>query len=136
VVPYLLFRPEQFRSQNAGELAESACSFVSDDERQVNCWVEGLIYSFSGKIAWGTMNRQEAVAILREIFEACSELIDMNYVSLNPTDAQIRKTADDNELHIKCALDERLRRCILPILEKHQLKMKESKGSIIIYSPK
>jgi hypothetical protein len=98
--------------------------------------VEGLKYSFSGKTAWGTMNRQEAIALLREILEACSELFDMNYVSLNLADAQIRKSADDYELHIKSVLDERLRQCLTPILEKHQLRMKESKGSIIIYAPK
>jgi hypothetical protein len=98
--------------------------------------VEGLKYSLSSKTARGTMNRQEAIALLREILEACNELIDMNYVSLNPADAQIRKSANDNELHIKCTLDERLRQCLSPILEKHKLKMKESKGTIIIYSPK
>ena len=98
--------------------------------------MEGLKYNLDGKIAWGTMNRQEAIALLREIIEACSELIEMNYVSLNPADARIRKGVDDYELHVKWVLDERLRQCLTPILEKHQLSMKESKGSIIIYAPK
>jgi hypothetical protein len=98
--------------------------------------VEGLKYSFSGKTAWGTMNRQEAIALLREILEACRGLIEMNYVSLNLAGAQIRKSADDYELHVKWVLDERLRQCLTPILEEHQLSMKESKGSIIIYAPK
>ena len=98
--------------------------------------MEGLIYHFGGKNAWGTMNRQEAIALLREILEACRGLIEMNYASLNLADAQIRKSADDYELHIKWVLDERLRLCLTPILEKHQLKIRESKGSIIIYAPK
>jgi archaellum biogenesis ATPase FlaH len=98
--------------------------------------VEGLKYSFGGKTAWGTMNRQEAIALLREILEACRGLIEMNYVSLDLADAQIRKSADYYELHVKWVLDERLRQCLTPILEKHQLSMKESKGSIIIYAPK
>ena len=81
------------------------------------------------------MNRQEAVAVLREVLEACQDIMDMNYVSLNPSDAKIRKKSYDYELHIKCVLNSSLKRCLTPILEKHQLRMKELSGAIIIYTP-
>jgi hypothetical protein len=81
------------------------------------------------------MNRQEAAAVLREVLEACQDLVDMNYVSLNPSDAKIRKKTDNYELYIKCVLDNSLKRCLTPILEKHQLRMKELSGAISIYTP-
>jgi hypothetical protein len=82
------------------------------------------------------MNRPEATTVLREILEACRELVEMNYVSLNPSDARIRKSSDDYELYIKCTLNGPLRLCLAPILEKHQLRMKELSGAISIYTPK
>ena len=81
------------------------------------------------------MNRQEAATVLREVLEACKDLVDMNYISLNPSDAKIRKNADSYELYIKCILDNPLKRCLTPILEKHQLRMKELSGAISIYTP-
>jgi hypothetical protein len=82
------------------------------------------------------MNRQEATAVLREIVEACRELTDINYVSLNLSDAQIRKDSDGYELYIKCDLSSSLKRCLTPILEKRQLRLKELNGAIVIYTPK
>ncbi len=81
------------------------------------------------------MNRQEAVAVLREVLEACQDLMDVNFVSLNPSDAKIRKNSDSYELQIKCVLNSSLERCLTPILEKHQLRMKELSGAISIYTP-
>lgn len=82
------------------------------------------------------MNRQEAIMVLREILEAYRDLIEMNYVSLSSSESQIHKGSNGCELHIKCTLNDRLRQCLTPILEKHQLRMKESNGSVIIYTPK
>ena len=93
-------------------------------------------YNFRGKAHGGTMNRREATAVLREIIEACCELIEMNYVSLKPSEAQIRKNSNDYELYIRCILTNSLRQCIVPILEKHRLRMKELDGAISIYTPK
>jgi hypothetical protein len=82
------------------------------------------------------MDRQEATAVLREILAACRELIEVNYVSLNPSDAQIRSNSGDYELYIKSTLTEPLRKCMIPILEKHQLRLKKLAGAICIYTPK
>ncbi len=82
------------------------------------------------------MNRQEATTVLREILDACRENIEVNYVSLNPSNAQVRRNSGDYELYIKSVLNEPLRKCLAPILEKHGLKMKELPGAICIYTPK
>ncbi len=81
------------------------------------------------------MNRQEATAVLREVLEACQNLLDLNYVSLNPSNAKIRREPENYELQIKCVLNSSLERCLTPILEKHKLKMKELSGAISIYTP-
>jgi hypothetical protein len=81
------------------------------------------------------VNRKEAVSVLREILEACQDLMYLNYVSLNYSDAKIRKNSDGYELYIKCDLNSSLRRCVTPILESHQLRMKELSGAISIYTP-
>ena len=81
------------------------------------------------------MNRQEVIIVLREVIKTCGDVIDLNYILLNPSAAQIRKNARDYELLIKCIPTDLLRRCFAPILEKHKLRMKESKDSVIIYTP-
>jgi hypothetical protein len=80
------------------------------------------------------MNREVAVAVLREILVSCRELIETNYLNLKPSDANIRKKYDDYELHIKLVLSDPVRQCIEPILEKHKLSVRESKDIVIIYS--
>jgi hypothetical protein len=80
------------------------------------------------------MNRQTATAVLREILEACRGLIETNYLSLEPSDARIRKNSDF-ELQIKLSLTDVVRRCIDPVLEKYKLSIKESRGIVTIYSP-
>jgi len=81
------------------------------------------------------MNRQEASTVLREILEACREKVEISYVSLNPSKAKTHKNSSDYELYIKCSLNTLLRQCLAPILEKHQLIMKELSGAINIYTP-
>jgi hypothetical protein len=73
------------------------------------------------------MNRSEATAVLRELLDACNGLILTSCVFLAPVGSE------NYNLHIKCALDETLRRCALAVCEKHKLKMKETGGTVIIY---
>ncbi len=80
------------------------------------------------------MKRQIATAVLREILVSCRELIEMNYVNLKRSDAKIRKSHDDYELHIKLTLTDSVRRCIDPILEKYRLSVREYKDIAVIYS--
>lgn len=82
------------------------------------------------------MNRQEATSVLREVLKDCSDFISMDFVSITDSTAQIRMKSTGYELYIKCAPSNGLKQCVIPILEKHQLKMAELKDAIIIYKPK
>jgi hypothetical protein len=82
------------------------------------------------------VNRQEATSVLREVLKDCSDFISMDFVSITDSTAQIRMKSTGYELYIKCAPSNGLKQCVIPILEKHQLKMAELKDAIIIYKPK
>jgi hypothetical protein len=91
----------------------------------------GLILSKPTKQAMA-MDRKEATMVLREIMGECDGLLLMTCVSLSPT-APIRD--DSFELRIHCGINDYLRRCINTVLQKHQLSMKESNSSLVIYNP-
>ena len=82
------------------------------------------------------MNRQEATGVLREVLTACSDFVNINFFSITDSNTQIRMKSTGYEIHTKCVLCDSLRQCLTPILEKHQLKMVESKEAIVIYKPK
>jgi glycine cleavage system regulatory protein len=82
------------------------------------------------------VNRQEAIGVLREALEDCSDFIRMDFVSITDSTAQIRMKSTGYELYIKCAPSNGLKQCLTPVLETHQLKMAELKDAIIIYKPK
>ncbi|MGZ4851489.1 MAG: hypothetical protein ACXV2C_08945 [Candidatus Bathyarchaeia archaeon] len=76
------------------------------------------------------MNRAEALAVLHEILKVCKESVIMNSVSLdNPT---ISSTSKSYQIKINCAFDSTSKQCIAPILEKHELFLKESEGFAVI----
>jgi hypothetical protein len=76
------------------------------------------------------MDRAEALAVLHEILEVCKESITMNSVSLdNPL---ISSTSNSYRIKINCTLDGTSKLCIVPILKKHKLFLKESEGFIVI----
>jgi len=81
------------------------------------------------------MDRKEAVKVLREILSECDGSLSLSTVSISPI--ALTKTEDSSfELKINCALDDYLRKCIRPVLERHKLAMKESGGSFVIYRPR
>ncbi len=82
------------------------------------------------------MNRQEAASVLREVLNSCSDFLNCDFVSITDSTAQIRMKSTGYELYIKCAPNNGLKRCLAPILEKHQLEMAELKEAIIIYKHK
>ncbi len=82
------------------------------------------------------MDRQEATGVLREVVYACRDFISMDFVSITNSSAQIRMKSTGFEIYIKCAPNDVLKKCLMSILENHQLKMAELKEAIIIYRPK
>ncbi len=73
------------------------------------------------------MDRSEATAVLRELLDVCNGVIMTSCVFLAPVGSE------NYNLHIKCALDEPLRKCVLGVCEKHKLKMRETGGTVVIY---
>jgi len=81
------------------------------------------------------VNRREATGALREILNDCKDFVNMDFVSITDSKAQIRMKSTGYEIYIKCAPSIGLKQCLAPILEKHQLKMTELTKAIIIYKP-
>ena len=78
------------------------------------------------------MDRMEALAVLHEISEVCSDSVIMNSVSLdNPT---ISPAPRDYQIKIKCTLDSSSKQTIDSVLKKHKLFLKESEGFVVIQS--
>jgi hypothetical protein len=81
------------------------------------------------------VNRQKALGVLHEIVNCCDEFRDIRAVSITDSTAQIRMKSTGYEIYMKCALNDARRRCLTPILEKHQLKIAKLKDAIILYKP-
>ena len=69
------------------------------------------------------MKREEAIAILREI--VANRVLRLNWVSLE------NRKPDCYELHIKPEIANA--DCLKPIVEKHNLALREVNGLLIIY---
>jgi hypothetical protein len=82
------------------------------------------------------VNRQEATGVLREVSDACIDYLSIDFISITDSRAQTRMKSTGYEIYIKCAPTYELKQCLVPVLEKHQLKMAELKEAIIIYKPK
>jgi hypothetical protein len=80
------------------------------------------------------MNRSEALAVLHELFTVLQETLLIGCVSLDSKETTFLRGSNGFEIKIKCELDVRSRKCMEPILEKHNLGIKEDEGFIILYS--
>ena len=77
------------------------------------------------------MDRSEAVKILREVFSTCS--IDNSFVALMESSPEDK--SHGYQIHIKTNLNQKDRECILKILDREGLMLKETKDRAIIYKP-
>jgi hypothetical protein len=77
------------------------------------------------------VNRNEAIAVLHEIFNVWGEYVSINGASLVH---EIPDLADSYAIRVFCCLDDHSRNLIKPVLEKNNLGMKEENGSVIIRS--
>ena len=82
-----------------------------------------------------SVNKTEALAVLREIGEALKESVAINCVS--PDGSQVSHILTGGyEIRMKCELDSVSRDIITGILKKYELYMKEQNGYVILRSLK
>jgi hypothetical protein len=80
------------------------------------------------------LKRDEAILVLKELFEKCTNL-DGHYLELMPPNASTMLSGG-YQIQIKTILDEETRTCMQDILMKYQLTIKvEEENSFIIYRP-
>jgi hypothetical protein len=80
------------------------------------------------------LKREEAILVLKELFEKCTNL-DGHYLELLPPGAS-KKMSGGYQILIKTTLDEETRTCMQDILMKNHLTIKvEEKDSFTIYRP-
>ena len=80
------------------------------------------------------MKREEAILVLRDLFEKCTNL-DGHYLEVIPPNAS-KDISLGYQIQIKAALDEETRTCMQDVLMKYQLTIKvEQEDSFIIYRP-
>ncbi len=78
-----------------------------------------------------SMDKTEAIAVLRELFVACPEIGQAVFVSLDPDSKGFCK------IRLKINLDSDLKDCFTKILKAHKLEITETKDLLaIIYSQK
>jgi hypothetical protein len=80
------------------------------------------------------LRREEAILVLKGLFEKCTTL-DGHYLEVLPPNASSRLSGG-YQIQIKATLDEETRTCMQDVLMKYQLTIKvEEEDSFIIYRP-
>jgi hypothetical protein len=80
------------------------------------------------------LKREEAILVLKELFDKCTNL-DGHYLEVIPPNAS-KDISMGYQIQIKATLDEETRTCMQDVLMKYQLTIKiEEEDSFIIYSP-
>jgi hypothetical protein len=81
-----------------------------------------------------SLKREEAISVLKELFEKCT-FLDGHYLSLTPP-AYANLLSKGYQIVIKCSLDEETRTCMQDILMKNGLTIKvKEEDTFIIYRP-
>ena len=80
------------------------------------------------------LNREEAIAVLKELFDKCTNL-DGHWLSLTPPNAS-SLLSGGYQILIKTTLDETTRNCMQEVLVKYHLTIKITQpDTFIIYRP-
>ena len=79
------------------------------------------------------MNRQQAVILIKEIFDKC-QLIEGKSIKLLPPKGN-NSLPNTYQVHIETRDDSYLISCIERIAKEHKLAVKELNGSCIAYEP-
>ncbi len=82
------------------------------------------------------MNREEAVLVLKELFDKCT-FYDGNWLALMPPNSA-DLLSHGYQVHIRLPLDSNMKACMHEVLKKYRLDMKckEDRDVTIIYKPK
>jgi hypothetical protein len=76
------------------------------------------------------MQRDEALAVLHEIYHVCKDSVSLTCVSLDAK--QVEHTKVGYQIRMKCELDNVSRQRIEIIMRKHNLVQREEKGCTVI----
>jgi hypothetical protein len=80
------------------------------------------------------LKREEAISVLKELFEKCT-FLDGHYLALMPA-GYAGLLSKGYQIVIKCRLDEETRTCMQNVLMKYGLTIKlKEKDTFIIYRP-
>jgi hypothetical protein len=82
------------------------------------------------------MDKQEALAVLRDTLAECAGSLLPRCVSLVPVVPQTLEDYGHYEVHIVCMVDDDLRRCISTVVGKNKLLMRQKGNVIILYRQK
>jgi hypothetical protein len=83
----------------------------------------------------GHLDKSEALAVLHEIYDSCKESVTIQGMSLDYRSSQISKDLNYGGylIKMKTELDNYAKKCIMPIIAKHHLSMKEEQGFVVIF---
>ncbi len=81
-----------------------------------------------------TLDKAEAIVVLRKIFAVCPEIGNADFVSLDPDNANV-PSKGVCKIRLRINLDNQSILTIKPVLDSHKLEMTQTKDSIIIHSP-
>ena len=81
-----------------------------------------------------SLKREEAIALLKAIVEACKKA-DYTNIILKPPGAENNMKSEGFELHIKGHFNQSDYECLTAIIQKRNLNMKKYDGSIVVYKP-
>lgn len=76
------------------------------------------------------MNREEAILVVKELFDKCTYM-DGRYLSLVPP-TSVEPTAHGYQIHIKTALDELTESCMQEVIDQHNLNMQAFKNEELV----
>lgn len=82
-----------------------------------------------------SLKREEAIAVLKEIVEACKK-VDYANIILKPPGVENNMKSEGFELHIKDHFNQSDYECLTAIIQKRNLNMKKYDGYIVVYKPK
>jgi hypothetical protein len=76
------------------------------------------------------MHREEALAVLHEIYHVCMDSVSLTCISLDAE--QVEHLEVGYQIRMKCELDNISRQRIEIVMRKHKLTQKEEKGYLVI----